>query len=57
MFGGGRGSIPRPYIFYALSLPTELRSQEAIHCIFRIKVDYCPILYRYEIHALYRGLL
>jgi len=26
-FGGGRGSNPRPYIFYALFLPTELSSR------------------------------
>jgi len=26
-FGGGRGSNPRPCIYYALSIPTELSSK------------------------------
>jgi hypothetical protein len=37
-FGGGRGSNPGPYIFYALSIPTELSSRGHIGLLLNYTV-------------------
>jgi len=39
-FGGGRGLNPKPYIYYALSIPTDLSSQGLEAGIMKTRMIY-----------------